>query len=127
MPNPFSSSTTIRYSLATRGHVTLEVFDVTGRSISTLVDGMEQAGVHSATWSGRDRAGHELPAGVYFYRLSGPTFDPAEYAENLIVSSLRARAIALFDHQSIVGSNPVTARTNRGVGGSAYDQELGVA
>jgi hypothetical protein len=70
VPNPFSSSTTIRYNLATQGRLTLEVFDVTGRSVSTLVDGVEDAGAHSATWSGRDRAGRELPAGVYFYRLT---------------------------------------------------------
>jgi hypothetical protein len=70
VPNPFSSSTTIRFNLATQGHVMLEVFDVTGRSVSTLVDGVEHAGAHSATWSGQDRAGRDLPAGVYFYRLT---------------------------------------------------------
>jgi hypothetical protein len=70
VPNPFSSSTTIRFSLATQGRVTLEVFDVTGRSVSTLVDGVEHAGPHSVAWSGQDRAGRDLPAGVYFYRLT---------------------------------------------------------
>ncbi|MFH1313956.1 MAG: T9SS type A sorting domain-containing protein [Candidatus Eisenbacteria bacterium] len=70
VPNPFSSSTNIRFNLATQGHVTLEIFDVTGRSVSTLVDAVEHAGTHSATWSGQDRAGRDLPAGVYFYRLT---------------------------------------------------------
>ncbi len=63
-PNPFSSTTTILFSLPQREYVTLKVFDVLGREIATLVDGELNAGEHTAVFDARD-----LPAGVYFYEL----------------------------------------------------------
>jgi hypothetical protein len=70
-PNPFSSATTIEYLLpAGGGQASLEVFDITGRSVSRLVDEMLPGGAHSAVWNGRDSAGREVAAGVYFYRLA---------------------------------------------------------
>jgi flagellar hook assembly protein FlgD len=70
MPNPFTSATTISYHLpADGGHVKLEIYDVAGRLVSTLVDEVQQGGEHSLRWSGRNDAGHELPAGIYFQRL----------------------------------------------------------
>jgi hypothetical protein len=70
VPNPFTSTTTIRYSLpAGGGRVRLEIYSVTGRLVSTLVSETQQGGVHSLEWSGRNDAGHELPAGIYFQRL----------------------------------------------------------
>jgi hypothetical protein len=66
VPNPFKSTTTIRYSLPTGGgQVKLEVYDVTGRLVGTLVDEMQEGGAHSVEWSG-----HSLPAGIYFQRLT---------------------------------------------------------
>ncbi|MFZ1947070.1 MAG: GEVED domain-containing protein [bacterium] len=69
-PNPFSSATTIQYVLPAAGRVSLEVFDITGRSVSRLVDEDLPVGEHSAVWNGRDAAGHEVAAGVYFCRLA---------------------------------------------------------
>jgi hypothetical protein len=63
-PNPFNPSTTISFTLATSDHVTLAVYDLTGRHVATLVDGMRTAGSHEVTFS----AGN-LPSGVYIYRL----------------------------------------------------------
>jgi hypothetical protein len=70
VPNPFAASTTIRYALPASGRVKLEVFDVTGRLVSVLVDGPQTAGIQSAVWSGTDADGNKMPSGVYFYRLN---------------------------------------------------------
>ena len=69
-PNPFTATTTLRYSLATSGPARLEVFNVMGQVVSTLVDANRAGGPHTATWSGLDDQGRELPAGIYFYRLT---------------------------------------------------------
>ena len=65
-------STTIAFATAADTHVTLEVFDVRGRRMRTLVDGVVAASTvsRSVTWSGRTDSGDRAPAGVYFYRLT---------------------------------------------------------
>jgi len=68
-PNPFNPSTTITFGLPHAARVRLEVFDVRGRARRRLVDGELEAGRHRAVWDGRDAGGHEVPSGVYFYRL----------------------------------------------------------
>ena len=68
-PNPFNPSTIIPYQVPTVGHVRLEVFNVLGQRIATLVDGERSAGVHTAVWDATDAAGRAVGAGVYFYRL----------------------------------------------------------
>ena len=70
-PNPFNPSTIIPYQLPTSGHVRLEVFNVLGQRIATLVDGQRAAGFHTATWNATDVSGRAVGAGVYIYRLSG--------------------------------------------------------
>ena len=70
-PNPFNPSTVIPYQLPTAAHVRLEVFNVLGQQIATLVDGERPAGVHSAVWDATDAAGQAVAAGVYIYRLRG--------------------------------------------------------
>ncbi len=69
-PNPFNPSTTIEFTLATSGKATIEVFDVRGGRVQTLVDGVLPAGPHTITWNGTDERGESLPSGVYFCRLS---------------------------------------------------------
>jgi endonuclease I len=69
-PNPFAGRTTIGFDLARGEHVTLRVFDVTGRAVRTLADGAEmQPGSHRVEWDGRDDRGAKLGAGLYFCRL----------------------------------------------------------
>ena len=66
-PNPFNPTTVVSYNLKSAGHVTLKVYDVLGREVMTLVDGYQNAGVHSADFNGAN-----LASGVYFYRLTAP-------------------------------------------------------
>ena len=70
-PNPFNPSTIIPYQLPTAMHVRLEVFNILGQRIATLVDGDRSGGFHTAGWDATDAAGQAMAAGVYFYRLSG--------------------------------------------------------
>lgn len=69
-PNPFETGTTLRFDLLRRGDVTLQIFDVAGRPVRTLLanEALDQ-GRHDAVWDGRDEAGRLAAAGVYFYRL----------------------------------------------------------
>ena len=68
-PNPFNPSTLIPYQVPTAARVRLEVFNVLGQRVATLVDGERPAGVHTAVWDATDAAGRPVGAGVYFYRL----------------------------------------------------------
>ena len=69
-PNPFNPSTVIPYQLPTSAHVRLEVFNLLGQRLATLVDAEQSAGVHTAQWDATDAAGRAVGAGVYIYRLS---------------------------------------------------------
>jgi len=70
VPNPFNPTTTIAFDLSRAGHVRLEVFDVGGRSVRTLVDAAMPAGRnHRVVWDGLDAAGTRASSGVYLYRL----------------------------------------------------------
>jgi hypothetical protein len=68
-PNPFNPETTIRYSLPRATWVRLFVYDVSGRLVRRLDDGMEPAGERAVTWNGRDDRGTPVGSGVYIYRL----------------------------------------------------------
>ncbi|HEU4365055.1 MAG TPA: FlgD immunoglobulin-like domain containing protein [Candidatus Krumholzibacteria bacterium] len=68
-PNPFNPTTTIRYSLASRQHVRIDVFDVTGSRVTTLVDESRPAGVQTVTWNGRDTRDEPVASGVYMIRM----------------------------------------------------------
>jgi hypothetical protein len=68
-PNPFASATRLAYSLPRPGRMRLAVFDVSGRRVAVLADGLQDAGRHVLTWDGRDEGRSKLAAGVYFARL----------------------------------------------------------
>jgi hypothetical protein len=72
-PNPFYSSTTIQYNLENAGNVTLKVFNILGKEVATIVDGYQEAGNHSITFSATDNS-MMLDSGVYFYSLSAGAF-----------------------------------------------------
>lgn len=68
-PNPFNPATTITYELARDGRARLEVFDLAGKRVRTLVDGPVAAGAHTVVWDGRDDAGDAVASGTYLCRL----------------------------------------------------------
>lgn len=72
VPNPFNPVTTIRFDVARAGHVTLEVYDVLGRRVRTLVDRDLPASHRKLTWDGTDDRGATVTTGVYFLRLVAP-------------------------------------------------------
>ena len=69
-PNPFNPSTLIPYQLSASSPVRLEVFNILGQRVTTLVDGEQGAGAYVARWDGTDAAGGAAASGVYFYRLT---------------------------------------------------------
>ncbi|MFK7847427.1 MAG: T9SS type A sorting domain-containing protein [Rhodothermales bacterium] len=74
-PNPFSQTTTVSFSLAETCHVTLEVFNILGEKVTTLIAGSTlQQGINRVIWDGLNEAGHPLANGVYFVRLTAGTF-----------------------------------------------------
>jgi hypothetical protein len=69
-PNPFSNTTEITFFSPKRGDVKLEVFNMNGELISTLVNGNVEAGRRSVIWNGTDEKGNAVASGTYTYRLT---------------------------------------------------------
>jgi len=65
LPNPFNASTTFNYALEKEGHVSLEVYDLLGRKVTTVIDDHQTAGYKSVRWDASRCA-----SGVYFYKLT---------------------------------------------------------
>ena len=68
-PNPFNASTVIEYSLKQDEHVTIDIYDLLGRKVETLVDTDQQAGLHRVIWQADN-----MPSGVYFYKIEAGEF-----------------------------------------------------
>ena len=73
-PNPFNPETSISFALPQEGHVLIEVYNVLGQKVATLVDEYQLAGYHSARWEGRDSSGKKAPAGIYLCRMKAGGF-----------------------------------------------------
>lgn len=74
-PNPFNPSTSITYNLKERSNVRLDIFDILGKTITTLVsDEIQNAGYHSLEWNGTNSSGNTVTSGVYIYRLQANDF-----------------------------------------------------
>jgi uncharacterized Ntn-hydrolase superfamily protein len=76
IPNPFNQSTLIRYQIPIPNpesrilhHVSLKIYDLTGRLVETLVNKNQDPGVYSTHWDGTDNSGETVPSGIYFSRL----------------------------------------------------------
>lgn len=68
-PNPAASSAVFEFAIGSAGRVRLAIYDVRGRRVRLLVDGVRAAGVHGASWDGRDERGARAGAGVYLARI----------------------------------------------------------
>jgi hypothetical protein len=90
-PNPFNPTTTIHYTIPSREHraqsggtggdsqlyalrTTLNIYNILGQEVRTLVDEVQEPGYYTATWDGRDNHGRQAVSGVYFYRLTSGEF-----------------------------------------------------
>jgi len=72
-PNPFNPSTTIKFNVPTKGHVNVKVFDVRGREVAQIHDGVLEASTYSMRFNGEG-----LSSGTYFYRVEGEGFSVTE-------------------------------------------------
>jgi hypothetical protein len=73
-PNPFNPATTIKYDLAQPREVILEIFDMLGHRVRTLVSEHQQAGRYEVSWDGRDEQGRAVSSGVFIYQLRAGSF-----------------------------------------------------
>ena len=74
-PNPFNPSTTLSYRLPQDAAVSLQIYDLIGREVKSLVDDSKSAGYYRVVWNGRDQMGKEVASGVYLYRFSATPTD----------------------------------------------------
>jgi hypothetical protein len=69
-PNPFNPTTDISYALPEAGMVNVEIYNILGQRVKTLVNEYQDAGNYTVTWNGDDEYGSTVASGVYFYRLT---------------------------------------------------------
>ena len=76
-PNPFGNGALgrIRFSMAQTAKATIEIFDLQGRMVASVFDGLAESGDNEAVWDGRDALGRSVGSGVYFYRLRALDLD----------------------------------------------------
>jgi len=74
-PNPFNLSTKIDYYLPFATDAEIDIINVLGQHVATIVDDFIAAGNHSVVWDGVSSRGHDLPSGVYFYRIRADDFE----------------------------------------------------
>jgi len=72
-PNPFNAQTTIRYTLPAPSDVSIDIFDITGRKLETIISGHQDAGEHETVWNAAD-----LASGIYFYKLKAGEYSKTE-------------------------------------------------
>jgi hypothetical protein len=74
-PNPFNPATTLTFDVAAAGRVSIQIYDVTGRLIKTLVDARIEPGRHQAQWNGKNENGATMSSGVYLYRMRAAGYE----------------------------------------------------
>lgn len=68
-PNPFNPTTTIRFHIKTKSNVKINIYNLRGQNVTTLLNENRLAGLNSVVWNGRDRRNAPVASGVYFYRI----------------------------------------------------------
>ncbi|NQV19106.1 MAG: T9SS type A sorting domain-containing protein [Armatimonadetes bacterium] len=69
-PNPFNPETTINFALKDAGNVRIEIFNIKGKKVCTLMDGHLEADFHSIVWNGKDDSNKTVSSGIYFYKMN---------------------------------------------------------
>jgi len=78
-PNPFNPSTIIPYTLRTNTHIVIEIYNVLGEKVKTLVNETATQGVYVTIWNGRDDLGDQVNSGIYFYHMSAGDFSSTKH------------------------------------------------
>tara|TARA_Y100000768_G_scaffold338333_1_gene280983 strand:+ start:1632 stop:7229 length:5598 start_codon:yes stop_codon:yes gene_type:complete len=73
-PNPFNPTTTINFDLPNNTHIAIAIYDINGRLVTNLFEGIKNAGYHSVPWGSRNQLGGKVAAGIYFYQLQSKEF-----------------------------------------------------
>jgi len=73
-PNPFNPTTNFKVGMVKSGEVRVEVFNVLGARVATLMNGTYAPGVYQVSWDGRDESGREVAGGIYIYRMQTAEF-----------------------------------------------------
>ncbi|MCK5832481.1 T9SS type A sorting domain-containing protein [bacterium] len=73
-PNPFNATTEFTVALPEKAHVKVEVFNLLGKKVNTIVDSEKEAGYQRVIWNGRDAQGRDVPSGLYLYKVSAGDF-----------------------------------------------------
>ena len=73
-PNPFNPTTNIAYSVKEAGNVTLQVYNIKGQLVKTLVDDVKETGKHTTIWAGTDNSNKSVSSGVYFYKMKSGNY-----------------------------------------------------
>ena len=68
-PNPFNPSTTIQYEIADAGKIEINIYDLNGRLIKSIVNKYQQAGSYHVVWDGMNKSGNKVSSGVYVYTV----------------------------------------------------------
>jgi len=69
IPNPFNPTTTLKYDLLVGGEIKITIYDLMGRKVRTLFDGVQDAGSKSILWDSTDDSGIQIGTGFYFYTI----------------------------------------------------------
>ncbi len=73
-PNPFNPNTTISFQLPAANYVSLNVYDIAGKLVRTLVNEQRGEGLQSVNWNGKDNSGVSVASGIYFYKIQSGSF-----------------------------------------------------
>ena len=73
-PNPFNPTTTISYNMVEAGNVSIEVFNIKGQKVKTLINEETIAGDHTIVWDGTDNNSHKVSSGMYFYKMKSSNY-----------------------------------------------------
>lgn len=74
-PNPFNPETTIKYSIKEDTRIFIEIYNIKGQKVKTLINEFREAGYHSVIWNGKDNNGKPVASGLYFYRMKTANYD----------------------------------------------------
>ncbi len=69
-PNPFNPATTIRYQIPKAGKVMIDIYNIRGKKVKTLINKRQRPGYYKISWDGKGNNNKEISSGVYFYRMS---------------------------------------------------------